>query len=474
MALSPSVAERMVAHLFDESVPTQFDDALVVGADTATLTAAMSRWAEQGTARSVPATTVVSQTAAEIDESAVTATRATDFLGRTPMFEDGFEYVLCVPPDRTWDELSPEHQQSIAETSGHVDTQTAPPSLDILYLEKALLTLAADGIGVFLLDETLTYDETMAPYRGQFSGQALDAAPVEADPDRMLVTVVGDEPQAFDGAPLSLQATPSKIEQSLASQAGRETAGHSVADIMTPVEQMDAYAGDDDAPAVYLDLLSEDYDAALVYDDLDGRTDLLGYVARESMRPDTHEPVRTVTNPADAAPWIPATADLGVTIDQLGQSRFAFVGSVDSVAGIVTRFDLNSVPVYQYLYDQFAQLELGLRRHIRQQIDDWQSYSDSYTRYPTQDDLVVDELSQQQLGTLIEIAECAGLYTDFGIEGESQTTELDDLRVLRNAVAHYNPLVHTMTDEPTATERRRGANQFSTEHALLQTVLENL
>ena len=49
---------------------------------------------------------------------------------------------------------------------------------------------------------------------------------------------------------------------------------------------------------------------------------------------------------------------------------------------------------------------------------------------------------------------------------------LDTIRRLQNAIAHDNPIVHTMSDTPTLDERRRGAPQLAAEYSFLQDCLD--
>jgi hypothetical protein len=438
---------------------------------------ALESWVTEGVARSIPKCTVVSRQwnpPALADAVSVETVYSDGFLGGGPTFEDPFDYILCVPPATEWTALSSAQQEAIADTSAHVDGESAPPSLDILYIEKALLTLVADGVGVFLPQQSLKRDEALAPYRDAFSGQALDVEPVSATAtDRMLVTVVGTEPTDFDGAQLSLQASPSVVETSLVTGAGRVASSLSVQDILMPVAEMDGYAVSDDAAYVYLDLLYEDYDAALVYDDGDS-ADIRGYVSRESMRPEAAELVGDLAQPMPRASWIPADAEIGTVIDRLGPTRFAFVGTPDDVRGIVTRFDLNRFPVYQYLFDRLAQFEIGLRNLIRDTIEDWRDYATGPTGAHTGGDLIVDQLSQQSLGTLMTIITEAGLQESIRADCAEFTVRFDDLRNLRNTIAHFDAIVHTMTDEPTLDERRRSAWQLRHEHALLTASIERL
>lgn len=471
------VAARMVEHLFDESIPLDTQRLLCIGPAAGTLIEALESWVTDGVARSLPKCTVVSEhwdSPAFEDSVTVEAVHADDFLGGGPTFEESFEYILCVPPATEWASLTPEQRSAIADTSAHVDGETAPPSLDILYIEKALLTLAADGVGVFLPRQSLKRDDALAPYRDAFSGQALDAEPVaDTANDRILVTVVGTEPTEFDGAPLSLQASPSAIEKSLASGAGRVASSLSVQNILTPITEMDGYTVSDDAAFVYLDLLYEDYDAALVSADGDP-TDIRGYVSRESMRPEAAELVGDLAQPLPTAPWVPADAGIGTVIERLGQTRFAFVGTPEDVRGIVTRFDLNRFPVYQYLFDRIAQFEIGLRELIRETIDDWRDYADGPIGSHTGGDLIVDQLSQQSFGMLISIITEADLRGSIRTDWTEFTAQFDNLRNLRNTIAHFGALVHTMTDEPTLNERRRSAQQLRHEHALLTASIDGL
>lgn len=140
----------------------------------------------------------------------------------------------------------------------------------------------------------------------------------------------------------------------------------------------------------------------------------------------------------------------------------------------MTRFDLNQFPVYQYLFDRITQFKIGLRNLIRETIDDWRNYADGPIGAHTGGDLIVDQLSQQSFGTLISLITEAGLQESIQPSWTEFTARFDNLKNLRNTIAHFDTLVHTMTDEPTLDERRRSAQQLRHEHALLMASINGL
>jgi hypothetical protein len=475
--LTASTAERMVEHLFDDAVPTRFDEALCVGAGLVEMVNALTEWAAESPARSLPNIRVVSGESGSRQlkqkfPDVIGETHSEIFLGREPAFEESFDFILCNPPQIDWENLDPQRKTTIAETSAHIAAGETPESVDILYLEKAVLSLSTDGIGVFLPQRQLKHHAPLAPYRKEFSAQAIDAEPItESHTDRMLITIVGTEPDQFDGTPLSLTASPAEIEESLVND-GRQANQSGVSEILTPLDKMDVYNADADSAFVYLDLLYEDYDASLVYESPEKRENLNGFVARASLDPDSGTTAAAVAQPMSESAWLSVTASIGQSIEKLSEHRFAFVGTSENIRGIVTRFDLNRMPVYMYLYDMFAQFEIKLRQCIRDRVTNWQRYC--RRGFGRREELVADELAQESLGTLTDIVEQEGLDTTIVSNLDEFDARFDDLRRLRNAVAHYNPLVHTMTDEPTWDDPRRGAAQFGQEHALLQAAISRL
>jgi hypothetical protein len=265
-------------------------------------------------------------------------------------------------------------------------------------------------------------------------------------------------------------ADPGAIERELAeSAAGGGGTDTSAAALSTAVEEMDVFAATADAPGVYLDMLYADYDGALVYDDPDALAGLAGYVSRAELRVTDGARIGDHAQPIPGRRCLDADAGMPAVVETLGADRFAFVGAPEDPDGIVTRYDLNRLPVYHWLYARFVQFEVGLRDRLRGV--DWSADAAPGT-LPSEGvgDLVPDRLSNAQLSTLLALVDDAGIRI---VDGSHDAT-LDDLRALRNTVAHFNTLVHTMGDRRTIDDPERGAPQLAAEVRLLEDAVASL
>lgn len=156
----------------------------------------------------------------------------------------------------------------------------------------------------------------------------------------------------------------------------------------------------------------------------------------------------------------------------LSDYRFAFLGTPEDPTGIVTRYDLNKLPVYHWLYGEFSRFEIGLRDLLRTDGVDI-SNQDVTTVTAGGGDLVPDSFAKVKLSELVAMMRDAGLVRRVR-QGRNCAATLDDLVKLRNTVARYNTLVHMMSDRQTLDDPERGAQQLNEEVRLLLTVVENL
>lgn len=67
-----------------------------------------------------------------------------------------------------------------------------------------------------------------------------------------------------------------------------------------------------------------------------------------------------------------------------------FVREDETLAGIVTRFDPDGLPVYGHLYDCFSQFEIGLRGLVRSRVPGWEARTDEFVPYRGQRTVVHD------------------------------------------------------------------------------------
>jgi hypothetical protein len=470
-----SVADRMVEILFDGVTSTYRKRVLYPGCRGDGLVAAVVRYFEdsvhdppEGVALG-PDPDVLARLDGRFDALDVAAG---DFLSPDRTLAE-FEFVLGHPPTVQWDDLSTEKQREYANTFARVSPDTTRIDTAVLFVERSLHHLTPDGRGVFLVPSESTTSDAAAPFREYLSPTIADVEAVgpeevaAADP-HMITAVTSPESTGFEAAPTAARPSPESVEAQLLTSADTDA---TVEDIATPHESLTVYETSRDASFVYLDLYYHDYDATLVYDDPAARSGLRGYVSRANMHVDGDEAIVAHASPLDESTCLEPTAGIGVVIDALGSDgdRFRFVGTPDEPSGLVTRFDLNSLPVYRYLYGLLARFEIRLRDVVRTHVPDWQSTTDVYVSTANVGALAPDDLAGASLGELLQILAEAGERDSVPCAVSAFDASLDDLRTLRNAVAHYNPLVHTMSNDA---ETEWTARRFRDRHDLLQAVIE--
>jgi len=475
--LPNAVADAMVERLFEDRHPSQFDDILYPGCGDGTLVATVHRYCEQSAAATPPSGVAVKT------DDAVTVSeqydeveaRSGDYLHEEFVFDSTFDYILCDPPTRPWPDLSREQKRAYATNFGHLTVEDDEIDSHLLFVTQAIRDLNLGGRAVFvtptsLLDSDAAHTLRERHYYKIDAIDELDPEPYDGlDVPRLITTVTNDakewESTASTYDPAAHEAD---LDTSIADVRDPFTAGA----LMTPGPT--GYGIDETISRVYVELMAADYDAAPIYDDPSVGTECHGYVSREQLRATndaTLEPqARRLTPDVTVAP----ETGLGEVLYKLEDSRFVFVYAEDAVEGIITRFDLNRLPVYTHLYDLFSQFEIGLRDLLRTHRPDWNERTDIRVSYRGQKNVVSDRLTCAELSTLVEIVRAVGLTTKLP---SASKVGLDDLVYLRNAVAHYNPIVHTMTERPTHDEPERGAPQLATEYDYLHTcivVLENI
>lgn len=235
----------------------------------------------------------------------------------------------------------------------------------------------------------------------------------------------------------------------------------------------DGYSPDTPVSEAYLDLLYEDYDAAPVYRDPKSQTDPVGYVSRRDLRADKELKVNDVVRPLDDEILVDRNAPLSQAIETLGDQRFFLVGSPDKIQGIVTRFDLNRLPVFMYLYDRFSEVEIGFRRLLRQEAPDWEEQTVQNIPSTTPSEIRVGPLSDAKFSHLRRIIEELGLDTYIIRDISGYAASLEDIVQLRNDVAHYRPIIHTMRDDSGVDDARSGT-RLAAEYRLIEDCIRGL
>ncbi len=130
--------------------------------------------------------------------------------------------------------------------------------------------------------------------------------------------------------------------------------------------------------------------------------------------------------------------------------------------------------MFIHLFDYFSELEIGLRNLIREELPDWEKRTDIYIGTRSSRELHRDRLSMVKLSTLVNlVTEYDGEYLiRRDIAGYS--VSLDDIVNLWNAVAYYNPIIHTMGGGSTLDSEVRNAVQLQKEYQFLNDCVAGL
>lgn len=472
------IADRMVELLFEETASTNRKRILYPGCGEGELIAAVERYFEDSI-NDPPSGVAIDNEAEHVETVRETygdhvEARQVDYLSADVRL-DRFDFVLSYPPTVEWAELSGERRREYANTFARISPESSHIHTGLLFLERSLHVLTGDGKGVFLTTRDFTSDAATGPFRSYLAPKVADIEQIDDstfEVPHMLLVVNSLDSAAFSPSASANRPDPSEVEAQLLASASPSTIDAPARRIATCFPDLEVYRTTDDAAFVYLDLYYEDYDAALVYDDPDAREGLQGYVSRVGMEIRGQESVGEHTRPLTGSECIDPSEDLGRVIRRLGEDgeRFCFVGIPTDPVGVVTRFDLNEIPVYQYLYILLARFEIRLRRLVREHVPDWEETTDVFIAAGNVGDLAPDRLSGGSIGDLLEILSQGAQMHQIPADLESHDADLADLRRLRNAIAHYNPLVHTMSND---TDSEWSARNLRARHELLCDIIDS-
>ncbi|WP_139175767.1 DNA methyltransferase family protein [Halobellus clavatus] len=485
MRTSKAVANRMVDLLFTDARTLRFDSILYPVCPDGVVVDAVYRYVEQNQLDPPNGVAVTSnnETAQRLREAYgnrdLTVVEST-ILAEDPGVERTFDFVVANPPSIGWQSLSAERRREFAASLRHVSPDDGSVVPAVMYIDRALQFLRPDGRGVFLTAPELTTQRTASAaqqYVAPFVNDLVEL-PTEADgagtDSRVLTVVTGEGEGEYEPDRRVNEPEPEQVESSLVAAAHNDTQRRVAEAVMTPAAELDVVAANRDVASVYLDLFAKDYDTTLVYEDPDRRAGLHGFVSRAELTVEDGATVATATEPIPTMRCVALDAGLDTVVSKLGQQRFCFVGEPTGPHGLITRYDLNKLPVYHQLYDQFARFEIGLRQFIRQVAPGWDERTDVTLGVYGANDLVADELATAQLRDLVSIVTELELTSELGIPISEYRASLQDLVSLRNGVAHYNPVVHVMSSRPTADDPERGAPQLATEYELLTSCVDTL
>lgn len=469
------VGRDLIELLFDDGTPSSLDSLLLVN-PTPTVATVLEEYYDAEITASAPTTTVVHQPedpSSEFDWGSFSDSMfRTDFLNPNKEFGTEFDYILCLPSEISANDLSHEDGKDLATNfaSHSIDAETINASA--LHFEQTLKHLSPSGRGTLLAGPEFQSDD-VETFRDQFyySIDHIDAYdPAEtrgiSEPRAATLVTHTDHEAGHSGFTYNPEQFESLLGRHVDTDRPFEVAAIMTAD---PV----GYGINESASETYFDLHYRDFDAALVFDDPDQRTGVRGYVSRQRLRSGDGDALREQQQELTEEILLAPEAGIQALIESLSTSRFQFVGSPDEVQGIVTRFDLNRLPVFLHLFDRFSELEIGLRNLIRTELPNWEDETSVYVHSQSNDDLYTDKLASASLSNLVEIVDEAGLDTEIRRDIRGYDVTLDDLVTLRNMVAHYNPIVHTMGGSSEHSDER-DASQLWAEYKLLIDAIDGL
>lgn len=478
--VSDTIADEMVERLFAESNPDRWEAILYPGCGDGALIDAVHRYCNaNGMLTEPPDGTAVDIDPEQMDEVKTLygddiETFTADFLTRDVPLDGRFDYVICNPPAVSWNELSEEEQRSYAANFDRILVNDETIEQDILFLEQSIRHLTRDGRAVFITSTDLTDSAGAASFRDHhyYQFESVDTFSPDEHPQldaEYLVTVVSNETEEEHVEPFRYDAT--EYEAMLANRVDSDRPFIATA-IMTA--SPDGFHPDEQVSDVFFELHKNDYEAAPIYQNPESKTGVHGFVSRESIRSNDGDTVSDQLMELDEEYLLHPSTHLSHVIGRLAQKRFQFVGEPGDVDGIITRFDLNREPVYLHLFDCFSDFEIGLRKLIRQEAPNWQERTDVHISSRPEERLYTDRLACGKLGRLIDIVKSLNLDRDIRADIAGYETTLDDLKLLRDSVAHYNPIIHTMGEGPTADSVKRGARQLRREYQFLNECIEGL
>lgn len=197
-------------------------------------------------------------------------------------------------------------------------------------------------------------------------------------------------------------------------------------------------------------LEDRDYDSAPVYEN----ERPIGYVTwdtADAAPADT--PLAEITDSLTIDVVIAGDASFNSVLEALYERPFYYLADRRQVAGILTRADLNTEPVYQHLYTRLSRLERLLRERILEYVPDWRE--DAYLPNEVLEDIdsrfgdakaagvALAPIHYAQFSTLVTIIagdeKCSNVL-GFSA-GHQASSRLNKITNLRNDVAHSVPIL---------------------------------
>lgn len=238
-----------------------------------------------------------------------------------------------------------------------------------------------------------------------------------------------------------------------------------------------------DTPAVeaHAHLADRGFDVAPVVDDESPR----GYVKRDELpSAESTGTVEEYTCGITLQHLIAPTADFETTLEALYDRPRYFIGSQNSVRGIVTRADLNGEAARVHLFTHISELEEKLRTVIRNKQPDWKTRTPLHSeevdrieeRYQEarQNNVELPEIHYAQFSTLETIISNSKACWQACGFNDARTVEhqLNRIVELRNDVVHSNLIVQNT--ERGMLEEGRTVTKLLEEYTYIKRLLSHL
>jgi CBS domain-containing protein len=180
----------------------------------------------------------------------------------------------------------------------------------------------------------------------------------------------------------------------------------------------------------------------------------------------TDEPVHRHAERVGLEDLVAPDAEFGELLTQLEERPVYFVGWHGDVVGVVTRSDLNKPAAHAFLYTRVGELEMRLRDLVDAEAD-WEGplatepardhdgceteYDAVLEAYEAYEDADI-QLRQIDYTTFYQLQNCLRACPEAVerlpfADTESADAAIDDVRTLRNQVAHYGNVVHVVDAE---------------------------
>lgn len=182
---------------------------------------------------------------------------------------------------------------------------------------------------------------------------------------------------------------------------------------------------------------------------------IVGYVRRDRIR-DTSGSVdiKGKWNQINVNNIIYPATGFKKTVNMLANNLFYFIGDKENIRAIVTRADLNTKPVRNYLFRELLDFEELLDGYIHENIDNWfdrvgkqkrLEITDRYER-AKEKDIQLQKIKYANFSTKMDI-----IYQDDNSRrkigfGNKPKNDIKELISLRNDVAHGHPIIHSTSD----------------------------